>query len=223
VDFRKLNADNAKDLAEGEFVRLKGVGLTMPPYASDYDIYKTRKDIIAASGVRPFTRHQRRQIATFLNAAGNSPRISFLLTTGDKRPVSVLLPAQYALLNAQSELLTGGETVVGKVIRNLRSADSGKPDLTDRYTDFATLASFRPALRALPQFVIDQRTRAGRETLQQTRARLDLRVEENSYQKVLGEFQSNPLRTRKGLQRALARQTTITAPGLVILPIAIYK
>jgi hypothetical protein len=39
----------------------------------------------------------------------------------------------------------------------------------------------------------------------------------------LAECDRSSLRTLRRLQQALARETTITAPGMVILPIAIYK
>jgi hypothetical protein len=223
---KPLDANSLNHVREGDFVRISGLELVMPSYASDYDIYKTRTDIVAASSSRSYTRKQRRQLATFLNAAGKRPRLCFVATVGSgDEKLSLLLPAQYALLGAQSELLTGEQTVVGKVIRTLvPNEGSGEEGFSrERYTDIATVASFRPAVRALPGFVLDLHSRAALDSLQQTRKRLGLSKNDPSYRDRLAEYERNALRSRRTLRQALARQTTITAPGLVILPIAIYK
>jgi hypothetical protein len=134
------------------------------------------------------------------------------------------LPAQYSLLSAEPTLLTGRHTVIGKVMRRLEPADPENAAFSDsKYTDVATIASFRPALRALPKFWVTLRARAARESLEETRRRLDVDEDDPGYRASVREFRRSPLRARARLQKQLAALTTITAPGLVILPIAIYK
>jgi hypothetical protein len=206
-------------------VRLLNVDLVMPSYASDYDIHKTRKHVIVASGVRAYTKRQQRAIDAFLAAAGENPRVSFLVTReSNGRHYSLLIPAQYWLLSAEPTLLTGQHTVVGKVMRTLRAPAGDDIGFTqERYTDSATIASFRPALRALPRFLLDYRRSAAVEALEETRRRLKLRRGDPTFRARLRELRASPFRSRARLQRKLAAGTTITAPGLVLLPLAIYK
>jgi hypothetical protein len=228
LEFSRLD-ENAETLNEGDFVRIRNIGLVMPAYASDYDIHKTRKDVIAASGKRAYKPWQRRALNAFIASAGKDPRVSFqveseLAAAGDPRGVTLLIPAQYSLLAVEPTLLTGRQTLVGKVMRNLSVAeDQPLRFASDRYTDTATLASFRPALRALPRFAIKLHTDAAMQSLEQTRRRLGLDRDNETYQDRLREFRTSPLRSRKSLLRQLHRQTTVTSPGLVVLPLAIYK
>jgi len=225
LDLDHFDPEDFDALEEGDFVRLLSADVRMPSYAADYDINKTRKHVIVASGQKAYTRKQRREINTFLAAAGENPRVSFLLTpeTGDQL-YSLLLPAQYALLSAEPTLLTGRHTVIGKVMRRLDTPDPDDPGFSeDRYTDAATIASFRPALRALPEFWVKLRASAAHESLEQTRRRLKLAEDDSGFRERVAEFRRSPLRTKARLQRQLHALTTITAPGLVILPIAIYK
>jgi len=226
LDLEHFDRDDFDALDEGDFVRLRGADVRMPSYAADYDISKTRKDVIIASGQKAYTRKQRRQINAFLAAAGENPRVSFLLSrTVDGRPYSLLLPAQYALLSAEPTLLTGKQTVIGKVMRRLEDPegpdDGGFNDAP--YTDVATIASFRPALRALPEFWVKLRARAALQSLEETRQRLDIPQDDPGFQERLLEYRRSPFRARERLTQHLHALTTITAPGLVILPIAIYK
>jgi hypothetical protein len=225
LDLTHFDSDDFEALEEGDFVRLHNADIRMPSYAADYDVNKTRKHVIVASGQKAYTRTQRRKINAFLAAAGENPRVSFLLTaTADDQLYSLLLPAQYSLLSAEPTLLTGRHTVIGKVMRRLEPADPENAAFSDsKYTDVATIASFRPALRALPKFWVTLRARAARESLEETRRRLDVDEDDPGYRASVREFRRSPLRARARLQKQLAALTTITAPGLVILPIAIYK
>ena len=226
LDLDDFDPDDFNALEEGDFVRLVGADVRMPSYASDYDINKTRKHIIVASRQKAYTPKQRGKLNAFLAAVGENPRVSFLLTPKSEGQLySLLLPAQYSLLSAEPTLLTGEHTVIGKVMRRLDSSNSeedagfGSP----LYTDVATIASFRAALDQLPEFWLKLRARAARQSLEETRRRLKIGADDPAFRERIEEFKDSPLRTKTRLKQQLHAQTTITAPGLVILPIAIYK
>jgi hypothetical protein len=224
LDLDHFDPDDFEALKEGDFVRLRSADITMPSYAVDYDINKTRRHVIVASGQKALEPEQHRQINAFLAAAGENPRVSFLLTPKvGGQLYSLLLPAQYSLLSAEPTLLTGRHTVIGKVMRRLGTRQANPGFIEKPYTDVATIASFLPAVNALPMFWAKRVDRARRQSLEQTRVRIDVAEDDPGFRKRIEQYERSPREYVDGLRKDLYAKTTITAPGLVILPIAIYK
>lgn len=224
LDLGRFDPDDFDALHEGDFVRLRGADITMPSYAADYDIHKTRKHVIVASGQKALEEQQRQEINAFVAAAGQNPRVSFLLTPEvDDQTFSLLLPAQYSLLSAEPTLLTGRHTVIGKVMRRLGTQQANAGFTDKPYTDIATIASFLPAVNALPEFWLKRRDVVARQSLEQTRVRLKLAEDAPGFRKRIEVYERGARRIKAQLRNDLYAKTTITAPGLVILPIAIYK
>jgi hypothetical protein len=176
---------------------------------------------------------QRAKAKTFVRQIGPNPRITFSVAppttsaSGD-HSVRVLLPMQYADLTSERSMLekgtghfTGGRlTVVGKVIRifpgdegvtggvSACSANSCRNLESPVYTDFATRETWKAPLEHASNNLVDH-------------------VSHNCKAPWLpGE--ANPLHKtqiqgRHCFLARLKRQTRLPAPGVVVLPLAVYK
>jgi hypothetical protein len=150
--------------AEGGFVEISHVRLTVPPPVT---VYRYARRSGAADA------------AAFVKAVGANPRVPMSLRT--EWSPSLLFVGRYSALADEPSLFFGEVTVLGKVIRQLKSA----PGV---YTDREAIATYGPALASAPPGILKK---------------LQIR--------------------RSSLGPSLRADVTVSAPGAVIIPIAIYK
>jgi hypothetical protein len=78
-------------------------------------------------------------------------------------------------------------------------------------------------VKAVPDFWLKHLERVERQSLEQTRVRLDVAEDDPGFRKRMERIERSPQQIRANLEDDLYAKATITAPGMVILPIAIYK
>ena len=151
---------------EGDFVRIADAHLFLAPYASVFprvsyassylggEISRPRRPLYA-----PVSDKESHDVAAYLAAVGNDPRLPFVLpslrATGGSNDevVTFLVPARYSGIVDEPSLLSGNLTVVGKVVyrdltrRNGKSCGVPVPGSGPReYLDRQTVSLFAPAL-----------------------------------------------------------------------------
>jgi hypothetical protein len=198
---------------EGDFVRIAGAHLFLPPFASFF-----RKTRYAAWWTPPGTvipRHPpfllsvqggEAPVARYRSLLGPDVTLPFVIpiTVAEykKTRVTVFVPARYTRLADNARLLAGNLTVVGKVIYKdprLPGAGSCKRLVPDparvpnpcRYVDRQTISSYTAALVSGPPAI----------------------------RSILG-FADLP---RYRVRQSVRRFVRFVAPVLVVLPIAIYQ
>ena len=195
-------------LREGDFVRIRGAQLSLPPFAAVYPhvrylpYYKggelrTPKRPLYA----PMSQDERQDVVAYRRRLGDNPRLPFIVpTVADDRGaagakvsdvLSFVVPVKYAGLTAESGLLTGTVTIVGKVVfrdpRLPSEVPEGDPVLPN-YVDRQTLASFGQALTNAPRSLLGD---------------LDI--------------------PRTEIASKLSGALTISAPVVLVVPLAIYQ
>jgi len=219
------NVENSKMVREGMLVRFVTHELLSPGYIRPYVVVRQSATLAAlfpqAAG-NPVgaerAEEQRKKAESFAHQVGPDPRITFVVSPQPKDdgdiPLKVLMPMRYRDLTQERSLLekgrghyTGGRLVVfGKVIRVFRHPKSNRSE----YTDFATREIWQNPLEQASNFLIDHVSHNCK-----TRRTETERKEHPS--------RSPLIEGRHCFLAKLKRQTTLTAPGAVILPIAIYK
>jgi hypothetical protein len=116
--------------AEGEFVEISHVRLTLPPAVTVYR-FARRSGTPAA--------------ARFVQAVGRNPRVPMSLRT--EYSPTLLFVGRYGSLADESSFFFGEVTVLGKVIRQFDSA-------TQVYRDGEALATYGPALSSAPASIL---------------------------------------------------------------------
>jgi hypothetical protein len=198
-----------KRLREGDFVRIRGAQLSLPPFAAVYprvrylpyysggELQPPKQPLYA-----PLSEDERKDMVDYRARLGENPRLPFVVptlapdqrrTTGAKVSdrLSFIIPVKYAGLTLESGLLAGTVTIVGKVVYRdprLPSEVSDDDAVRPHYIDRQALASFGQALKKAPRSLLDD---------------LDL--------------------SRGELANKLRRALTISAPVVLVLPLAIYQ
>ncbi len=198
-------------LREGDFVRIRGAQLSLPPFAAVYPrvrylpYYKggklrdPRRPLFA-----PLSEAERKDVVAYRRRLGNNPRLPFVVPTlapDEGRTgataakvsdvLSFIVPVKYAGLTLESGLLAGTVTIVGKVVYRdprLPSEVTDDDAVRPNYVDRQALASFGHALRRAPRSLLDD---------------LDI--------------------PRREIPNKLGRALTISAPVVLVVPLAIYQ
>jgi hypothetical protein len=211
------SAQELKRVQEGWLVRITTGRLRAPGYIRPYLIVRH-----SATAPALFPREGKSQAAkrrseamwhraqVFGHRVGPNPRITLEVRQPPPpkggSPVRMLLPIEYRDLTSEREMLegighgfTGGRVVVvGEVVDVLRSRNKlGRP-LHPKYVDYSTRESWQGPLRHASNSLIKRIGRCRR-----AGAKASAR--------------------RRCLLREMRRQTELSQPGVVILPLAIYK
>jgi hypothetical protein len=217
--------ESTKTIREGMLVRFVTHELLSPGYIRPYVVVRQSATLAAlfpqASG-NPIgaerAEEQRRKAESFAHQVGPDPRITFVVSPHPKDAgdisMKVLMPMHYRDLTQERSLLekgrdqfTGGRLVVfGKVIRVFRRKHGNRPD----YTDFATREIWRNPLEQASNFLIGNVSH-------------NCKTPRIQAQTKASRSNSPSIEGRACFLAKLKRQTTLHAPGAVILPIAIYK
>lgn len=218
-----------RKIEEGTFLKVRNVPFTLPDYAADYFFLRRS----GSPRLRGFgnlgqtfklDREQRRQVQAWLRRFGKNPRITFNFDIPrGGGPVRMLVPAQYAALADEQSLITGGSlTLVGKVVRTVKTE-------ADTFVDSQTLGGFAGALGSTPRFLIDRKRAAeklyARKLLKGSRdldAAPELRAPRAERVKRANQAKSE-MTTKKNLLSDLNQSTRLDRAGLVVIPVAIYK
>ncbi len=157
---------------------------------------------------------ERKKAEAFANRVGPDPRITFATSLppseAEPHPLKILLPMHYLGLTGERSLLekdqrryTGGKLVViGKVVRVFQGeGESSVP----AYVDYATREIWRTPLEHASKFLVN-------------------RVSHSCITgHTLVDTEAGAITGRGCLLTKLARQTRVSSPGAVILPLAVYK
>ena len=229
VDAAKLLPERWDEIREGSFVKVTGVEFALPTYATDYFFLRRSgsprlRRIGALEQTFKLGSDQVAQVQEWLRRFGKNPRITFSFEVPRQGgPVRMLVPAQYAALADEQSLITGGElTLVGKVVRKVDGDH-------EEFVDGQTLGAFAPALGAMPRFLIERKRRAEQQYIARLRkgskrrgAPPELRAPERERLK-LAEEQKRSMTTPENLVTNLKDETRLDRPGLVVIPVAVYK
>lgn len=216
-------------LKEGWLVRFPTRYLLSPGYIRPYLVIRKSATLAALfpktigdQSSEKRAEEQRAEAKGFVNKIGLNPRITFAIdpsqpVPGQGRPVKVLLPMQYADLSEERSLLERGRgrysggnlVVVGKVIRVFRKRSKGpgsrqRPD----YTDFATRQTWTNPLKQTNNGLVDWVGNG-------CKVRWPVHGQHHHKKKWI--------EGRRCFLIKLRRQTRLTAPGAVVLPLAVYK
>ncbi|MDX6625975.1 MAG: hypothetical protein QOE56_964 [Solirubrobacterales bacterium] len=231
------NAANLNHLREGWLVRFATGALLSPGYIRPYVVVRQSATLAAlfpqAAGNQADAERaeiQRRKAESFAKQIGPNPRITFAVAPPRAErgapSLKVLMPMRYRNLTDERSLLekgrdqyTGGKLIViGKVIRIFKQ--HGKPcevgdakcllELPPEYTDFATQEIWRSPLEQASNYLIEKVSHSCRTP----RTREEL---------VGPDKPSKLIEGRACFLAKLKRQTQLYAPGVVILPLAVYK
>jgi hypothetical protein len=242
----EINADTdltkkrwRRKIREGMLVRFVTHDMLSPGYIHPYVVVRQSATLAAlfpqeAGDPESAERaeEQKEKAESFARQVGPDPRLTFAVSPrgqqGGGRPLRVLLPMRYRGLTSERGLLekgkdqyTGGRLVVfGKVVRIFRKettvpcgpegkercAKSGRPE----YTDFATREIWRNPLEQASKYLIEQVSHNCK--TRRTDAELNKHPERDGL-----------IEGRDCFLAKLRRQTQLYAPGIVILPIAIFK
>lgn len=234
-----------KRIQEGWLVRFETHDLLSPGYIRPYVVVHQSATLAAlfpqvAGDPEGAERAalQRNKAEAFVNKVGPDPRVTFAVASqtseAEPDPLKILLPMQYRDLTTERSLLekdqdryTGGKLIViGKVIR-LFEAEKNACSPTEAschpaYTDFATREIWRTPLEHASNFLIDHvshscathHTKPERERIKEVRKGTEKELEEATEASIEG---------RECFLAKLKRQTRLYAPGVVILPLAVYK
>jgi hypothetical protein len=228
-----------KGIREGMLVRFVTHDLLSPGYIRPYVVVRQSATLAAlfpqASGDQTSAERaerQRQKAESFARQIGPDPRLTFAVVPrrqhGGGQPLKVLLPMRYRNLTTERSLLekgkdqyTGGRLVVfGKVIRVFRHEEAGSCGIAGgtgscgvaqpEYTDYATREIWNNPLEQASNYLIEHVSHSciTRPT--------EAEVAEHPSRGGL-------IRGRACFLAKLRRQTELYAPGIVILPIAIYK
>ncbi len=230
-------------LREGWLVRFSTRDLLSPGYIRPYVVVRQSATLAAlfpragTSAAETRAEEQRAKAKAFAKQIGPNPRITFAVAPPVQkgqhgRAVKILLPMQYADLTHERSMLekgpghyTGGAlTVVGKVIRvfpgrarpAVGAVSSPCPpsqpacgkSVRPVYTDYATREIWKSPLKEASNYLINQ-------VSHNCKAAWGAR-ESHSASKA-------HMRGRHCYLTRLRRQTRLSAPGVVVLPLAIYK
>jgi hypothetical protein len=242
VSFHAVTIDDhtkltKKGIREGMLVRFVTHDLLSPGYLRPYVVVRQSATLAAlfpqASGDQASAERaqkQRQKAESFARQIGPDPRLTFAVLprgrAGSGRPLKVLMPMRYRNLTTERSLLekgkdqyTGGRLVVfGKVIRVFRHQTTfrcreragrcggDQPE----YTDYATREIWNNPLEQASNYLIEHVSHSC------VTSSTEAEVTENP-------SRAGPIRGRACFLAKLRRQTELYAPGIVILPIAIYK
>ncbi len=220
VDYRSVDLEEPGALAkirEGELVRFVTSSLTSPGYIRPYVVVHgsatfgalfPRRFGNAESARR--AEEQGHRAKAFVRQIGPNPRLAFRIDppAGGGEVPAIMLPLEYGGLTSERSLLekdraghTGGRVVVyGKVARVFaeREPCEGGDDCAS-YTDYATREVWRTPLEQASNYLIEH-------------------VSHNCRSEA-GDGMSG----RHCFLAELSRETELSAPGAVIVPIAIVK
>lgn len=217
------------DIKEGSFLMVTGVSFELPPYATDY-FFLRRSGRPRLRRVGPIARRfnfnakEKAAVKKWLRRLGKNPRITFSFELPrEDGPVRVLVPTQYLALADEQSLITGGEmTVVGKVVRKVDGE-------RDEFVDGQTLSSFADGLARVPHFLIRLKQRADDEYIAKLRKGSkdpndppELRAPKSERTKLVRQLLRSRT-TEKNLVANLRDATRVDRPGLVLIPLAVYK
>lgn len=207
---------NACRLREGDFVRIRDAHLTLSPYAAVLPkatyaalnrerpkgkVAKPNPELLA-----PRTRGQRRAVQRYLRLLGKDPRLPFVVRTlspdpgpGRSAGVTFFIPARYSSLRNEPSLISGSLTIVGKVVyRNLaRRSEDGKRN-----------SCGRPVDSRVDEFYLDRQTVA---TFVPALEIAPLFVFDNLNFKI------------GTIADQVAKNMTVRAPVIVVIPMAMYQ
>jgi hypothetical protein len=228
-----------RTLREGWLVRFKTRDLLSPGYIRPYVVVRQSATLAALFPHEPGdpvteqrAEEQRSLAQGFAKQIGPNPRITFAVAPPvreDGSAVKVLLPMQYADLTRERSMLEkgpshytgGGLTVVGKVIRVFPGREiarrprrcpprepSCEKQRSPAYVDYATREIWKSPLKEASNYLINQ-------------------VSHNC-RAPWGTHERHPLGKeymagRHCFLARLRRQTRLAPPGMVVLPLAIYK
>lgn len=215
--FHRLDLGSGSDLPEvreGWLVHFRTGRLISPGYIRPYEILRhsaTLRALFAGTVPRPNASGQTQieKAEAFAKEIGPNPRAT--LTLGrEKDGPKVLMPVEYTNLIGERNILetgrsqfTGGELSVFGIV--LRVIDDGSGELS--YTDYASRETWRRPLKYASSYLIDH-------VSHRCQARRG---------KGVAHLANHPIEGRRCYLTRLRRETHLTAPGLVILPLAIYK
>lgn len=232
ANFPNPNPEGRKkgtEIKEGWLVHFTTRDLLNPAYMRPYEILHhgaTLAALFPPGGDQAAVRRakiQRAKAKIFAKQIGPNPRIAFDATvpaaeTKRGEAVKVLMPMQYGDLTGERSMLEKGRgrfvggklDVVGKVIRVYdgpecfsREQSCGRPV----YTDFATRETWLGPLKQASPYLIDNISH-------RCRALWGKGQTSRSGKRIEG---------RHCFLARLKRDTRLSAPGMVILPVAIYK
>jgi len=205
--FDATDSSRFPQLKEGMIVRIRTDGLLQPSYSEPYSVVKEAATLRA---LFPHSRAARRAARRFARSVGPNPRLTFALETRrlkGKGYIRYLLPIQYGGLSDERSLFTGRHKILAKVVRVFASP---APDDTQLQTN--TYSQLKQ--ESAPLFV----DAATRETWT-----LPLRKVPKQLLAHLQRCGGAPKPALRCLKRKLLSQTSVWAPGAVLVPIAIYK
>jgi len=240
VDYHFLNIRYPADLnevREGMLVKFVTHWMLGPGYIRPYVVLR-QSATLASLFPRSFDSNpeegefaeQRQQAEFFAHQIGPNPRLTFVIAPPPKHPsekgLKILMPMQYRYLTQERSLLekgrneyTGGRLViVGKVVREFKRptrphCDEGAtcpvPDGPE-YTDYATREIWHNPLVDASDFLIEHVSHGCLASAGEA---------EQEKQPGSGAY----IEGKECFLEKLERQTEVSAPGLVILPVAIYK
>jgi len=205
--FDATDSSRFPQLKEGMIVRIWTDGLLQPSYSEPYGVVKEAATLRA---LFPRSQPTRRAAKRFVRSVGPNPRLTFALETRRLRGkgyIRYLLPIQYGGLSDERSLFTGRHKILAKVVRVFANSGPGVPGLQ---TNTNSQLRQEPA----PLFV----DAATRETWT-----LPLRKVPEQLLAHLQRCRGAPKQALRCLKRKLLSQTSVFAPGAVLVPIAIYK
>jgi hypothetical protein len=241
VDYHVVDLEKPEDLdevREGMLVKFVTHFLLSPGYIRPYVVIRQSATLAALFPRAPGNeadaerfKEQRRKAESFARQVGPDPRVTFEVeppADGPGKGLTLLLPMHYSGLTSERSLLekgpdeyTGGRlVVVGKVIREFDHPTEVEPRCGTaapclagpgpEYTDFATREIWRNPLKEASSYLIDHVSH-------------NCEIRQSAAAGATGQASSKPVRGRRCFLDKLDRQTSLYAPGAVVLPIAIYK
>jgi hypothetical protein len=216
------------DLKEGELVRFVTRSLSAPGYIRPYVVVRDSATLgalfprkLGSEASADHASQQRRLAKVFINQIGPDPRITFLITPPEEthNVPTIILPISYSGLTTERSLLekdraqhTGGRLVVfGKVDRVFGTEECPEEEPTcNVYTDFATREVWKNPIEQGSSYLINH-------------------VSHTCERQLVGDFGGidadgpDKITGRECFISELDQQTELSAPGAVIVPIAIVK
>lgn len=220
TDRAEKSYDDACELKEGDFVRIRDARLQLSPYAAvlpktTYALLNRRTPTGLVSKpdqklFAPRTRKQKRAVNRYLKLLGRDPRMPFVVrmpltrtpTRGRIQSVTFFIPAHYRSLRSEPSLISGTLTIIGKVVyRNLARPPAEKGGERIGCND-------QPVPDTLAKSYLDR----------QTVATFVPALEKAP------NFVFNNLRfTIASVAKQVTANMTVTPPLIVVVPIAMYQ
>lgn len=182
-------------LKEGRFVSIKTGGLLHPSYSEPYTIARQAATLRA---LFPTSRKARAAARSFIKQVGPNPRMTFAVEasqTSGPRLARYLLPLQYQGLADERSLFAGRHTIIAKVVRVFPETRRRHVNDEKAYVDTAARETWDLPLRRVPSSLL----------------------------KHLVTCTGTKGKARRCLHDKLENQTSVSPPGAVLIPVAIYK